>query len=77
MVDLNRDEDDAIVEECSVCSGDIFIDQDCEEDDIVYCNDCEAEYLVRSLEPLRLTLLDDDINPDGDDEDSDFDEDYD
>ena len=60
-----------------MCSGDIFIDQDCEEDDIVYCNDCEAEYLVRSLEPLRLTLLDDDINPDGDDEDSDFDEDYD
>ena len=43
----------------------------------MYCNDCEAEYLVRSLEPLRLTLLDDDINPDGDDEDSDFDEDYD
>lgn len=77
MVDLDRDEDDAIVEECSVCSGDIYIDADCEEDDIVYCNDCEAEYLVRSLDPLRLTLLDDDIAAGGDEEDSDFDEDYD
>ncbi|NLZ17688.1 MAG: hypothetical protein GX087_08165 [Desulfobulbaceae bacterium] len=76
MVDFDRDDDDALVEECSVCSGDIYIDHDCEEEDIVYCNDCEAEYLVRSLEPLRLTLLDDDI--DGEiDEEEDFDEDYD
>ncbi len=76
MVNLDKDEEDAIVAECTVCNGDIYIDHDCEEDDIVYCNDCEAEYLVRSLDPLRLTLLDEDLNPDGDEEDSDFDEDY-
>lgn len=76
MVDFDRDDDDALVEECSVCGGDIYIDHDCEEEDIVYCNDCEAEYFVRSLEPLRLTLLDDDIDGEMDEED-DFDEDYD
>ena len=52
------------------------MDPDCEEDDVVYCNDCEAEYLVRSLEPLRLTLLDDDIDTEVDDDEGDFDEDY-
>ena len=77
MVEIDREDEDGLVAECTVCGGDIFIDRDSEEEDVVYCNDCEAEYLVRSLEPLRLTLLDDDINPDGDDEDSDFDEDYD
>ncbi len=76
MVNLDRDEDDALVEECSVCGGDIYVDPDCEEDDVVYCNDCEAEYLVRSLEPLRLTLLDDDIDTEVDDDEGDFDEDY-
>ena len=58
MADYDRDED-ATVAECGVCGGDILIDGDCEEDDVVYCNDCEAEYRIRSLDPLRLVPLDD------------------
>ena len=44
-MDIDRDED-AIVEECRVCGGSIYIDSDCEEEDIVYCNDCETEYQI-------------------------------
>ena len=58
MADFDRDED-SIVAECGVCGGDILIDADCDEDDVVYCNDCEAEYRIRSLDPLRLVPLDD------------------
>ena len=43
---------------------------------MVYCNDCEAEFLIRSLEPLRLTLLDDDIDEEVDGKD-DYDEEFD
>lgn len=77
MADSDKDDDDALVTECSVCGGDIYIDSDCDEEDVVYCNDCEAEFLVRSLEPLRLTLLDDDMGAEGSDEEEGFDEDFD
>ena len=71
MAELGKDED-TLVAECSVCGGDILIEQDAEEDDVVYCNDCEAEYLIRSLDPLRLSPLDEDGEGEegfGDDED--------
>lgn len=71
MIDRENDEEDIQIEECSICGGDIIIDGFCEEDDLVYCNDCEAEYLIRSLDPIRLKLLDTEDN----DED-DFDEEY-
>ncbi len=74
MADMEKDDEDALVAECSVCGGDIYIDGDCDEEDVVYCNDCEAEYLVRSLEPLRLTPLDDDMTAEGSDEEEDFDD---
>nr|WP_321467824.1 hypothetical protein [uncultured Desulfobulbus sp.] len=72
MIDeKENDEDDLAVEECAVCGGDIIIDGYCEEDDVVYCNDCEAEYLIRSLDPIRLKLIDEE-----DREEDDFDDDY-
>ena len=73
MIDRDIDEDDVQVEECTVCGGDIIIDGFCEEDDVVYCNDCEAEYLIRSLDPIRLKLLDEE---DSDSDEDDFDEEY-
>lgn len=76
MVERENDEEDVQVEECSVCGGDIIIDGFCEEDDVVYCNDCEAEYLIRSVDPLRLKLLDDDIDSEIDDSDDNYDEEY-
>jgi alpha-aminoadipate/glutamate carrier protein LysW len=78
MVDRDNDEENVQIEECSICGGDIIIDGFCEEEDIIYCNDCEAEFLIRSLEPLRLKLLDDDIDADIDDESDDrYGEEYD
>jgi alpha-aminoadipate/glutamate carrier protein LysW len=74
MTDLDNEED-ALIEECQICGGDILIDSYSEEDDVVYCNDCEAEYLIRSLDPVRLKLLDDE--EDGEDQEDSFDEDYD
>ena len=70
MMEMDRNED-AIVEECRVCGGEIYIDRDCDEDHIVYCNDCEAEYLVRSLDPVRLKLMHEERC-----DDDDFDEEY-
>ncbi len=69
----NIEEEESLVEECGICGGDIIIDSYCEEDDIVYCNDCEAEYLIRSVDPIRLKRLDDDI----DDTDDAYNEEYD
>jgi hypothetical protein len=75
MVAPEHDEEDVQIAECTICGGDIIIDSYCEEDDAVYCNDCEAEYLIRSLDPIRLKLIDDDIDTDiDDDEDDTYDE---
>ena len=74
MVDNDNDEDDIQIDECTICGGDIIIDAFCEEEDIVYCNDCEAEYLIRSVDPVRLKLLDEHDDDAGDGEDN-FDED--
>ena len=76
MVDRENDEEDVQIEECSICGGDIIVDGFCEEEDIVYCNDCEAEFLIRSLDPLRLKLLDDDIDADIDESDDRYGEEY-
>lgn len=76
MVDRENDEEDIQIEECSICGGDIIVDGFCEEEDIVYCNDCEAEFLIRTLDPLRLKLLDDDIDADIDESDDRYGEEY-
>ncbi|WP_306548512.1 hypothetical protein [Desulfobulbus sp.] len=67
MVDRENDEEESQIEECTICGGDIIVDSYCEEDDIVYCNDCEAEYLIRSTDPIRLKRLDDEDVDDAED----------
>jgi alpha-aminoadipate/glutamate carrier protein LysW len=74
MVDRENDEDDIQIEECSICGGDIIVDSYCEEEDVVYCNDCEAEFLIRSIDPLRLKLLDGDPDAELDEPDDRFDD---
>ncbi|MCL2340681.1 MAG: hypothetical protein FWC49_03135 [Proteobacteria bacterium] len=76
-VDKEHDEEEVQIEECSICGGDIIVDGFCEEEDIVYCNDCEAEFMIRSLDPLHLKLLDDDIDANLDESDDRYDEEYD
>ena len=77
MVDPDDNEEDTLIEECGVCGGDIIIDSYCEEEDTVYCNDCEAEYVIRSIDPIRLKLLDDDIDTDIDETGDTYDEEFD
>jgi alpha-aminoadipate carrier protein LysW len=77
IAEKENEEDDVLVEECAICAGDIIVDGYCEEEDIVYCNDCEAEYMIRSLDPLSLTLLNDDLESDLDESPDKYDEDYD
>jgi lysine biosynthesis protein LysW len=67
MVDRENDEEESQIEECTICGGDIIVDSYCEEDDIVYCNDCEAEYVIRSTDPIRLKRLDDEDVDDAED----------
>jgi alpha-aminoadipate/glutamate carrier protein LysW len=74
MVDRENDEDDIQIEECSICGGDIIVDSYCEEEDVVYCNDCEAEFLIRSIDPLRLKLLDGDPDAELDEPDDRYDD---
>lgn len=42
---------------CTVCGGDIRIYHNNEERDEVYCNECEREYRIISLHPVRLETL--------------------
>ena len=39
------------------CGRDIRIYYDHEVGDEVYCEECEREYLIRSIQPLRLEPL--------------------
>jgi lysine biosynthesis protein LysW len=42
---------------CPSCSGEIRIYHDNEPGDEVFCDDCEREYSLISLSPIRLTPL--------------------
>ena len=65
--------------ECEICGGEIVLEDGLAEDDIVYCEECEAEYVVSSLDPLVLTPLDEDDFDEDSEEGIDefYDEDYD
>ncbi|NLX18415.1 MAG: hypothetical protein GXY53_03920 [Desulfobulbus sp.] len=76
MVSRENDEENVLIEECVVCGGDIVVDEFCEEEDVVYCNDCETEFLIRSLDPLQLEQIDMDSDEDIDELDDGYDEDY-
>lgn len=43
---------------CEVCGGSIYIYDDNEVGDEVYCEECEKEFIVLSLEPVSLEPLD-------------------
>ncbi len=42
---------------CPACGGNIRIYYDHEVGDYVYCEECEREFLIRSLSPIRLEYL--------------------
>lgn len=49
---------------CKICDSDIIIDFYSEVGDTVSCDDCGAFYILQSLSPVKISL----INEDGDDE---------
>lgn len=53
-----KDKYDEIVD-CGACDSFISIASSIKRGDVVYCEDCDAEYLIKSRKPLRLEMLDD------------------
>ncbi len=49
---------------CKICDSDIIIDFYSDVGDTVSCDDCGAFYILQSLSPIKISL----INEDGDDE---------
>jgi lysine biosynthesis protein LysW len=45
---------------CPMCRETIEISRDTELDDIISCYDCDGEFRVVSLKPVKLEALDDD-----------------
>ena len=64
---------------CKICDGEIVIEHFMERGEVVSCEECESEYILKSLKPIILTLLeeDDDYDDDYFDEDDYFNQGYD
>lgn len=65
-------EEDERFARCHVCHEDIVIDYYLERDDVIYCEECDSEYVLTSRNPIRISLLNDNL----DDYDDDFFDDY-
>lgn len=77
-----RYEEEERVAECGVCGGDIVLEHYLDRGDLIYCDECESEYVIKSNYPLRLVLIEDDefddeFDDEYDDEDFDDARDYD
>ena len=42
---------------CHVCYEDIAIEFYLERGDVVYCQECDSEYILKSKNPTRIALL--------------------
>lgn len=70
---MSNDDHEFVEEEvdCEVCEETMIVDSYMEKDDVVTCEECGAEYLIESRDPLILEIIDDE-----DDDDIDFYDDY-
>jgi len=55
---------------CKVCEEDILVDYYMDRGDFVTCEECDSEYVIKSLNPIVISLLEDD-----DEDEDDYDED--
>ena len=49
---------------CPECTEDVYVDAECEQGDVVSCEECHASLVVVGLDPIELDLRtgdDDDI----------------
>ncbi len=53
---------------CPECSEDVYVDAECEQGDVVSCDECGAKLIVVGLDPIELDLQTDE---DGDSKRSD------
>jgi hypothetical protein len=60
---FDMDEEDTKFVLCEICDSDIMIDFYSDIGDTVSCDDCGAHYILRSLSPVRISLIE------GDDDD--------
>lgn len=63
---------------CPECSEEVYVDAECEQGDVVSCEECHANLVVVGLDPIELDLRtgDDDNNVDPIDEFSSFEPDH-
>lgn len=54
---------------CDVCDGDIAIDFYFDTGDLVCCEECDSEYVIKSRDPIMLSLIVDDYYDESDDDD--------
>ena len=41
---------------CPECSEDVYVDAECEQGDVVSCEECNASLVVVGLDPIELDL---------------------
>jgi hypothetical protein len=49
---------------CDICDGDILIDSYSDIGDTVCCDDCGTYFMLRSLSPVQISLIEDDEEED-------------
>jgi hypothetical protein len=49
---------------CHVCHEDIAIEYYLDRDDVVCCDECDSEYVLQSRNPVKISLIVDDIDDD-------------
>jgi len=42
---------------CPDCSEKVFVDSDCEQGDIVVCEECGSDLVVVGLDPIELDMV--------------------
>jgi hypothetical protein len=68
------DEEDTKFALCEICDSDIIIDFYSDIGDTVSCDDCGAFYILQSLSPLRISLVEGDEDDESYTKDLDFDD---
>ena len=56
---------------CPECEEEVFVDADCEQGDILTCDECGCRLEVVGLDPVELDVYED-SSFDGDDDESDY-----
>ena len=59
-------EEEQQIVECRVCDGTIPLEFYVARGDMIYCDECGAEYIIKSRNPVRLFLLEEEFDEEDD-----------